>query len=86
MFQGTIGVEATASILSCLKEFQTWCFALAFTCIGLETNFKEMAEQFQGGKPFVLYIVGQTFNLVLTLLVAWALLSGRFFPIPNITV
>lgn len=86
VFQGTIGVEATASILSCLKEFQTWCFALAFTCIGLETNFKEMAEQFQGGKPFVLYIVGQTFNLVLTLLVAWALLSGRFFPIPNITV
>lgn len=86
VFQGTIGVEPTASILSDLKEFQTWCFALAFTCIGLETNFKEMSEQFQGGKPFVLYIIGQTFNLVLTFVVAWILLSGRFFPIPNITV
>lgn len=84
VFQNTIGVDATASILSNLKEFQTWCFALAFTCIGLETNFKEMAEQFQGGKPFVLYIVGQTFNLVLTFLVAWLLLSGRLFPVPNI--
>lgn len=86
VFQNTIGVDATASILNNLKEFQTWCFALAFTCIGLETNFKEMAEQFQGGKPFTLYIVGQTFNLVLTFVVAWLLLSGRFFPIPNITV
>ena len=86
VFQGTIGVDSTAAILSDLKEFQTWCFALAFTCIGLETNFKEMAEQFQGGKPFVLYIIGQTFNLVLTFVVAWMLLSGRFFPIPNITV
>lgn len=86
VFQNTIGVDATATILNNLKEFQTWCFALAFTCIGLETNFKEMAEQFQGGKPFVLYIVGQTFNLVLTFLVAWLLLSGRLFPIPNITI
>lgn len=86
VMQNTIGVEATDTILSNLKEFQTWCFALAFTCIGLETNFKEMAEQFQGGKPFVLYIVGQTFNLVLTFVVAWLLLSGRFFPVPNIMV
>jgi len=34
----------------------------------------------------VLYIVGQVFNLVLTFVVAWLLLSGRLFPIPNITV
>lgn len=86
VLQGTVGVESTAAILSNLKEFQTWCFALAFTCIGLETNFKEMAEQFQGGKPFVLYIVGQTFNLVLTFVIAWLLLSGRIFPVPNIMV
>lgn len=86
VFQPTIGAESTASILSGLKEFQTWCFVLAFTSIGLETNFKEMAEQFQGGKPFVLYIVGQTFNLVLTFVIAWLLLSGRIFPVPNIMV
>lgn len=86
VFQNTIGVDATASILGNLKEFQTWCFALAFTCIGLETNFKEMAEQFQGGKPFTLYIIGQTFNLVLTFVVAWLLLSGRIFPVPHIIV
>lgn len=52
--------------------------------IGLETNFKEMASQLQGGKPLTLYVVGQTFNLVLTLFVAWLLLSGLFLPIPTI--
>lgn len=78
------GAETTAAIQDCFKQFQTWCFALAFTSIGLETNFKEMAAQFSGGKPLVLYIVGQLFNLVLTYFVCWLLLSGNFFPIPNI--
>ena len=57
---------------------------LAFMSIGLETNLKEMAAQVQGGKPLTLYVVGQSFNLVLTLLVAWLLLSGILLPIPNI--
>lgn len=86
IYMPTIGVDATNAILNDIKEFQTWCFVLAFTSIGLETNFKEMAEQFQGGKPFTLYIVGQTFNLILTFFVAWLLLSGRFFPVPNIMI
>ena len=86
VMQGTVGPEVTSDVLACFKEFQTWCFALAFTCIGLETNFKEMASQFQGGKPFVLYIVGQLFNLVLTYFIAWVALCGRFFPVPNIMV
>lgn len=86
VFQPVLGAEMTASILNNIKEFQTWCFVLAFTSIGLETNFKEMAAQFQGGKPFTLYIVGQLFNLILTFVVAWLLLSGRIFPVPNIMV
>lgn len=86
VFQPVLGAETTSVILNNIKEFQTWCFVLAFTSIGLETNFKEMAEQFQGGKPFTLYIVGQLFNLILTFVVAWLLLSGRIFPIPNIMV
>lgn len=73
-----------AAIQGCFKQIQTWCFALAFTSIGLETNFKEMAAQFSGGKPLVLYVVGQSFNLALTYLVCWLLLSGVFFKIPDI--
>ena len=76
------GVDATNGVIGRLKEFQNWAFALAFTSIGLETNFKELCSQVQGGKPFHLYIVGQLFNLVLTFAVVWLLLSGRIFPVP----
>lgn len=48
-----------------------WFFCLAFVSIGLESNFKELASQMEGGKPMALYVVGQSFNLILTLLVAW---------------
>jgi hypothetical protein len=48
-----------------------WFFCLGFVAIGLESNFKELAAQMEGGKPMVLYVVGQSFNLILTLAVAW---------------
>ncbi len=48
-----------------------WFFALAFTCIGLETNFKEFGPYFKGGKPITLYVFGQSFQLILTLIVAY---------------
>ena len=55
-----------------------WFFCLAFVAIGLESNFKELAAQMEGGKPMVLYVVGQSFNLILTLGVAWLAFSVLF--------
>lgn len=75
-----------SSINSALDQFKNWAFVLAFVSIGLDTNFKEIREQFQGGKPLVLYLVGQTFNVILTFLAVWILLSGHFFPLPNIAL
>jgi uncharacterized integral membrane protein (TIGR00698 family) len=46
-------------------------FCLAFVSIGLESNFRDLASQLVGGKPIMLYIIGQSFNLALTLFVAW---------------
>ena len=48
-----------------------WFFVLAFTCIGLETNFKEFGPYFKGGKPITLYVFGQGFQLIITLIVAY---------------
>ena len=31
-----------------------------------------------------LYIIGQTFNIILTFAVVWILLSGKIFPQPDI--
>lgn len=84
IIQPTYGKETADAIISTLGGFKTWAFCLAFTSIGLESNLRDMKEQFQGGKPVALYIIGQTFNLVLTLLVAWLLLSGKIFPVPNL--
>ena len=86
VLQPTLGVDTTGDIIKHLGQFKNWAFALAFTSIGLETNFKELGAQVQGGKPVVLYVVGQLFNIVLTFFVVWLLLSGQIFPIPTIEV
>ena len=59
-----------------------WFFALAFTSIGLETNFKEFKPYFKGGKPITLYVFGQTFQLILTLIVGYIMFYMVF---PEIT-
>ncbi|MHC4777973.1 MAG: putative sulfate exporter family transporter, partial [Planctomycetota bacterium] len=62
--------------------FRGWFFCLAFVSIGLATNFRELKTQFSGGKPLILYICGQSFNLALTLTMAYIMFYLVF---PNIT-
>lgn len=76
------GAETVSQINTVLDQYKNWAFVLAFVSIGLDTNFKEIKEQFQGGKPLVLYVVGQLFNIVLTFAAVYILLSGKFFPLP----
>lgn len=59
-----------------------WFFALAFVSIGLTTNFRELGKYFKGGKPIILYVCGQSLNLLLTLLMAWIMFYKVF---PEIT-
>lgn len=63
-------VESTV-IRPVTNPLRGWFFCLAFVSIGLESNFVELAKQMEGGKPMLLYIIGQSFNLVLTLLMAY---------------
>jgi uncharacterized membrane protein YadS len=51
--------------------FRGWFFTLSFVSIGLATNFRELKEHFSGGKPLILYVFGQSFNLCLTLIMAY---------------
>ena len=51
--------------------FRKWFFTLSFVSIGLATNFRELKEHFKGGKPLILYVFGQSLNLVLTLAMAY---------------
>lgn len=76
------GGDAVKSVNGVLDQYKNWAFVLAFTSIGLDTNFKEIGKQLHGGKVLWLYIIGQLFNIVLTLLAVWLLLSGVLFEIP----
>jgi uncharacterized integral membrane protein (TIGR00698 family) len=64
------------------KNMRGWLFCLAFISIGLSVNFKELKHQFSGGKPLILYVCGQTLNLMLTLLMAYLMFYLVF---PEIT-
>jgi uncharacterized membrane protein YadS len=64
------------------KLLREWFFALAFASIGLATNFRELRQYFKGGKPLILYVCGQSFNLALTLGMAYIMFYLVF---PEIT-
>ena len=74
--------ETVQGFLKQTKNYRGWLFCMAFISIGLESNFKDMAKQMAGGRTLVLYIAGQSFNLLLTLFIAWLVLSGTIFPAP----
>jgi uncharacterized membrane protein YadS len=76
--EGTTLVEKGV-IKMVTNPLRGWFFCLAFVAIGLESNFRELASQMEGGKPLLLYIVGQSFNLILTLFMAW-IAFGLVFP------
>ena len=77
----TLGEAAVKSSLAVSKAFRKWFFALAFVCIGLDTKFKELVKV-GGGRPLLVFIIAQVFNVVLTLAIAYVLFSGIFFPPP----
>ncbi len=69
-------------LLTMTKGVKSWCFALAFLAIGLATDFRVLRHYFKGGKPVILYVCGQSFNLALTLLMAYIMFYLVF---PDIT-
>ncbi len=88
LIDGGLGKDVSNTLLDhgVLRGFsrpiREWCFALAFASIGLSTDFRELKQYFKGGKPLILYVCGQTFNLALTLLMAYIMFYLVF---PGIT-
>ncbi|MCK8826152.1 putative sulfate exporter family transporter [Natroniella acetigena] len=82
LFSFLLSEPIVASSLPVLNGFRGFFFTLAFISIGLDSNFKEMAQMVKGGKAIQLYIGGQLLNIVLTLLAAYIFFSGQFFNLP----
>ena len=72
LFSFVISPEVNAGIKDGLKSLQGLWFALAFTSIGLETNFKDLFVQ-ENKKPLYAFLIAQTFNIVVTLILAYTL-------------
>lgn len=72
LFSFIISPETVAEVKGSLKSLQGLWFALAFTSIGLETNFKDLFGQ-QNKKPLYAFLIAQAFNVLVTLLVAMLL-------------
>lgn len=75
------GESLVNELLSVSKSYRGLLFTLAFLAIGLESNFKELAGHVQNGKPIYLYIIGQSFNIILTLFVAYLAFGGVMYEI-----
>jgi uncharacterized membrane protein YadS len=52
------------------SRLRGWLFCAGFVCMGLQTNFRELAPALASGRPLVLYVGGQLLNLALSLAMA----------------
>ena len=73
-------VGATRGLINNLR---TVLFAMAFVSIGLETSLGSLVTT-DGGRPAVAFLGGQTFNVVVTLIAAYAFFGGWLFALPSL--
>lgn len=72
LFSFVISADTVNAVKGSLKNFQGLWFALAFTSIGLETNFGDLFNK-DSRKPLYAFLIAQTFNIFITLAIAYYL-------------
>jgi len=77
----TMGETAVKEILSITSGIRGWFFAMTFVSIGLSTKFKELLK-IGGGRPAIVFLTAQIFDILVTLLAAYLLFGGILFPSP----
>jgi len=69
LFSFVLSADKIAEVKDGLKNIQLLWFVLAFTSIGLETKFSDMFNE-QSKKPLFAFLIAQTFNIIVTLIIA----------------
>jgi uncharacterized integral membrane protein (TIGR00698 family) len=82
VFSFILDTKTVDAVKGQLGAFRTWWFAMAFTCIGLETRFVDLFKM-GGGRPAAAFIIAQFFNIFWTLLLAYLIFGGVLFPAPK---
>lgn len=70
IFSFVLSEETVSAVKGSLRGLQTFWFAIAFTCIGLETKFTAIFS-LDNGRPAFAFLIAQFFNLLFTLLISW---------------
>lgn len=83
IFSFLIPTDTTKQVSGILNGLRTLWFALAFVAIGLEARFSDLMKM-QNGRPALVFIVAQVFNIIWTLLCAYLLFGGILFSAPDI--
>jgi uncharacterized integral membrane protein (TIGR00698 family) len=72
LFSFLLTADVRDEVKDGLKNLQGIWFALAFTSIGLETNFKDLFSE-NSKKPLYAFLIAQLFNIIITLIIAFIL-------------
>jgi uncharacterized membrane protein YadS len=81
VFSFVLDPATVAATKGTLGSLRTLWFALAFTCIGLETRVADLVGM-QGGRPAAAFVGAQAFNVLWTLALAFLLFGGVIFATP----
>jgi len=82
LFSFFLNPSLVGAVKSQLGGLRVFWFALAFTSIGLETNFRELVGM-GGGRPAAGFLIAQGFNVIWTLILAYLLFGGILFAAPK---
>ncbi len=72
LFSFVLDAESIKAVKGSLKSLQGLWFALAFVSIGLETRFADLLNA-ENRKPLYAFLIAQTFNIFVTLIIAYFL-------------
>ena len=83
LFSFVLDTKTVDAVKGQLGALRTWWFAMAFTCIGLETRFSDLFKM-GGGRPAAAFLGAQAFNILWTLLLAYLIFGGVILPAPRL--
>jgi uncharacterized membrane protein YadS len=74
LYSFVMSEETVAQTKDLVKGIQTALFAVAFVCIGLETDLSLLVKT-GNGRPALVFVIAQVFNIFFTLAIAYFLFS-----------
>jgi uncharacterized integral membrane protein (TIGR00698 family) len=83
LFSFVLATDTVAATRGLVNDVRTVLFAIAFVSIGLETSLTSLVNT-GGGRPAAAFLGAQAFNVIVTLLAAYAFFGGLFFALPDL--